>query len=240
MTLRSSLQPRTTTTDQVFNLVLDAILQGEIDTGELIREAVVARQLGISRGPLREALSRLEGAQLVERIPGIGPRVIELSRQDLIGLFEIRGSLEGLACRLATSRLSDTQISELKHLVESQSVHHNSNPTGKYPYTTDDDFHLLIARACGNERLTKMLSKDLYFQVRLYRHRSARSSANRLKAAMAEHRKIVAALEARDADAAERAMREHIDYAMASLLISTEGTLAPTQTNPKSRFARTA
>lgn len=224
MSLKQPLAPRVTLTGQVLESVLDAIMSGEIAAGEPINEADIARRLGVSRGPLREALNRLEGRQLLERTPGAGLRVIRLSRADLVSLFEIRSVLEGLACRRAATLISDQELDKLEALVEEQSRRAKSRNRSD-TYSNDDDFHLLIARASRSDRLIKMLTEDLYLQIRLYRYQSERRSAQRAMTAHQEHQEVVAALRARDPDRAALAMSQHIDNAMAALLASAGSSL---------------
>src|SRR3954464_13353733 len=102
--------------DIAFDKMGEAILEGEFRPGERLSEAHLARQLGISRGPLREALGRLEG-RLVLRTPRIGVSVIALSTKDLAQLFEVREALEGMACRLAAQRITRPEIKSLQGLL---------------------------------------------------------------------------------------------------------------------------
>src|SRR6187431_1426353 len=104
--------------DKVVNILVEAIERGELQPGVRIREAVIARQLGISRGPLREALGRLAGRKLLEYTPNLGMRVAKTSNKDIAEIFEIREVLEGAAVRLATQRMTDGEIGELSELLE--------------------------------------------------------------------------------------------------------------------------
>src|SRR4051794_19411623 len=103
----SSIQPiaRGSLADEAFGKIVEAITAGDFKPGGRIAEAALARQLGISRGPLREALGRFEG-RLVERKPHVGVKVIDLSDKDLVELFAVREALEGMACRLAAMTAS--------------------------------------------------------------------------------------------------------------------------------------
>jgi DNA-binding GntR family transcriptional regulator len=96
-----------------FEKIVSAIVRGEILPGARISEAELARKFGISRGPLREALMRLEGRRLVERRPNLGAYVVGLSQRGLDELFTMREALEGMACRLAATAMSDAEIAEL-------------------------------------------------------------------------------------------------------------------------------
>ena len=94
-----------TLSENVFRRIQAAIVKGEIAPGSKISEPELARTYGISRGPLREAIHRLEGQRLLVRVPHVGARVVSLSHAELIELYEIRESLEGMACRLAAERI---------------------------------------------------------------------------------------------------------------------------------------
>ena len=90
-----------TLADHVLRQIQSAIVKGDIAPGSKISEPELARAYGISRGPLREALHRLEGQKLLVRVPHVGARVVSLNRQELSELYQIRESLEG--CLLYTS-----------------------------------------------------------------------------------------------------------------------------------------
>ena len=86
-----------TLSENVFRRIQAAIVKGEIAPGSKISEPELARTYGISRGPLREAIHRLEGQRLLVRVPHVGARVVSLNHAELIELYEIRESLEGMA-----------------------------------------------------------------------------------------------------------------------------------------------
>lgn len=214
----SALRPITLTSlvDEAFHKIVEAIITGEFQPGERLSEALLARQLGISRGPLREALGRLEGV-LVVRKPRIGVSLIELSPKDLAELFQVREALEGMACRLAAQSIGAHEIDQLNKLLAS----HEKNlkrvtARGYYQRTPDDDFHRQIMRCTENDRLENLVMQGLYYQLRMYRFQAS-TRAGRAEQAFEEHRAIVKALEKRSPDAAEEAMRRHIRNAFESL-----------------------
>jgi DNA-binding GntR family transcriptional regulator len=187
-----------------------AIMEGDLKPGQRLSETELARRFGISRGPLREAIGQLEGRKLVERVANQGARVIWLSADDLIDLLVIRESLEGMACRLATERMSDSDLDELEMML----ADHATAPTlvsgrGYFQGKGDADFHGRIARASHNARLLSMLEGELYSLLRLYRHRLSMRPGRPLEA-LEEHRMILSAMRKRNPDAAEAAMRAHI------------------------------
>lgn len=201
---------------EALNKIIEAIVTGEFKPGERIPEAEIARQLGISRGPLREALGRLEN-RLVTRTPRVGVSVIQLTEKDLFELFTVREALEGMACRSAAERITDEELKSLKGLLEE----HGADPevlsdAGYYQRSQNDDFHFQIVRCARNERLEHLLMEGLYYQLRLYRFQAS-TQPGRAETAFEEHKLIFDALQARDPDRAERAMRTHIRNALSSL-----------------------
>lgn len=203
--------------NEAFHKLTQAIVSGEFAPGQRLSEAELARRFGISRGPIREALGRLEG-KLVTRMPRVGVSVINLSSTKLINLFAVREALEGMAARLAAERITDAEIRALNDLLE----HHGENldvATGAayYQAVHDDDFHFNIVRAARNDQLEYVLLEELYFQLKLYRYRLSSKPGRSLKA-LKEHRSIVETLTRRDPDAAEAAMRLHIRNAISSVM----------------------
>ena len=223
----SALRPIAITSlvDEALAKIVRAITDGEFQPGERLSEAELARQLGISRGPLREALGRLEG-RLVVRTPRLGVSVISISREDLVELFTIREALEGMSCRLAAENVTDRDIIAIKDLL----ARHGRDPAvlsrrGYYQRTPDEDLHLQIAHCSRNQRIEQLLTDGLYYQLRLYRFRAS-ARPGRAQAAYAEHQAVVAAIEARDPDRAEAAMRSHIRNSRDSMLAAMEPTAA--------------
>ncbi|MFY0634267.1 MAG: GntR family transcriptional regulator [Vannielia sp.] len=200
-----------------------AIIGGDLAPGERLREQVLAAEFGISRGPLREAIRRLEGRRLLERRANIGVSVVELSPRRLEELLRVREALEGMACRLAAERISPDELAQLAALLDDHAEHREViSGQGYYQQGGDFDFHFRIARASGNEYLISMISGDLYDLLRLYRYKSSTMSG-RAAQALEEHREILAALVARDPDRAEEVMRIHIGNARRHARLATGG-----------------
>ncbi|WP_421952957.1 GntR family transcriptional regulator [Pelagibacterium sp.] len=195
-----------TRTDTAFERLAELIVEGDIAPGSVVNEAEWAERLEMSRGPVREAVRRLQGRRLVTREPYLKARVVMLSTQNLIDIFELREALEGMACRLATQRMSDAAIKEIfDHL-----------DPGAAPSPVRFDFHVAIAHGSGNARIIEALCDDLYYLLRLYRRHSG-AALGRSKEASREHWQIAKAMMARDADLAESLMRSHIGRATTNL-----------------------
>jgi DNA-binding GntR family transcriptional regulator len=196
--------------DVVAERIEAAIIGGQLEPGSKISEQGLAASLGVSRGPLREAIRRLEGRKLLERTPNIGVRVAALSLKDLKEVLEVREALEGMACGLAAQNMSDAEIAALGKLLSSHEKQKSvQEGKGYYQESKDFDFHFRIVTGSGNERLAQMLTGDLYYLLRVYRYKSS-TKPGRAMEALDEHKAIVAALQKRDAKAAEAAMRDHL------------------------------
>jgi DNA-binding GntR family transcriptional regulator len=201
---------RLTLADQAFENLADAIVRGEFPPGAPLSELETAVKFGISRAPAREAIYRLEARGLVRRSRHHGARVVELSVEDLRELFQVREALEGMACRLAARSMTVVELDDLTASLATH-VHQPDLASGAAYYQAggDNDFHFRIARGSRNGRLVRALCEDLYHVLRVYRFRSS-THPGRAKQAHKEHEAIAAALCARDAEAAEARMREHI------------------------------
>jgi len=202
-----------TLADRVCAQIVTAIVKGEIPSGQKISEPELARAYGISRGPLREAMRRLEGLRLIERKPNVGARVVKLSVKELVEIYHVREALEGMACRMAAMYMSDEEIANLRSLLdEHERSVQKLDGRSYFQKEGDLDFHYRIVQGSKNEKLLELLGSDLYHLVRMYRYQFSVSSS-RPKRALKEHRQIVDAIEARDPELAELLMRRHISAA---------------------------
>ena len=199
-----------TVAERLFETLQEAIVRGDLAPGARLAEPDLAKRHGVSRGPLREALQRLEARRLVERVPHVGARVAVLSFERLIELAQAREALEGMACRLATERCSDGELDGLEALLDEHAARAELREgRGYFQKEGDLDFHYRIAQASGNPIVTRLLCDDLYQLTRMYRYKFS-GYQGRSAQALAEHRAIVAAMRERDADFAELLMRRHV------------------------------
>ena len=202
-----------TLADRALERIETAIMKGDLAPGTKISEVLLAKTFGISRGPLREAIRRLEGRGLLETIPHVGARVVTLSVNDLLEVFDIREALEGMACRLAAERMTDSEIAAVDAVLERHS-NDEALRAGEayYQQPGDYDVHYRIAQGAKNRRIVELLCGKMYHLIRIYRYRAG-AVPGRAPQAFDEHRKILAALHARDGALAETLMREHIHRA---------------------------
>lgn len=215
---QQSTFPPSTLADSIFEQLRIAIVKGELPPGSKVNEPQLSKQHGISRGPLREAIRRLEGCKLVEITPNVGAKVISLNSEQAIEIYEIRESLEGLACRLAARKASEQDCSNLRDLLANHEEQIQSeNGQLYYQKEGDLDFHYLIVQLSGNTRLFNLLCDELYHLLRLYRVQTS-SAPSRPVQAFKEHHQIVDAIESGDGELAELLMRRHISSAREALI----------------------
>lgn len=212
-----ALDSHRTISDSLFHELQTAIIKGEIKAGSKISEPELARKYGVSRAPLREAISRLEGRKLVERRPHVGARVVSLSLEELTEISFMREALEGMACRLAAEHMTDEEIFKLKYLLSTHEKNEDLQEGHAYYQKEGDlDFHYCIVQGSHNNKLIKLLCDELYYLIRMYRYQFSLDSS-RPKHAFDEHHAIVDAIEQRNGDLAEQLMRKHISAARANI-----------------------
>lgn len=196
--------------DKLFIRLQTAIVEGDIPASSKVNELDWSKKYDVSRATLREVLSRLERCHLIERRPNVGARVVALSIEGLNDIYEIRESLEGMACRLAAQRMTEAEIADVQQLLDQQAQQQQIH-TGEtyYQEQGDLDFHYRIILGCKNERIIRLVCHELYHIVRMYRVQLGMSGP-RVSTAFDEHRAIINAIAARDGEFAEILMRRHI------------------------------
>ncbi len=198
---------------QTFDSIKADIINGQLAQGTKIVESDLALKYGISRGPLREAIHRLERIKLIVRIPHAGSRVVTLDSKMMEDIYTARESLEGMAARLAARLMSDLEIAALSTLLDQHEAT-ISDTDGKayFQREGDIDFHFRIAVASQNQWILDNLNGELYQLIRMCRHQSGQFPS-RAQTALDQHRQIAAAIARRDEELAEILMRRHISCA---------------------------
>ncbi len=207
--------------DYLVQVIREAILSNEYGPGKRLNESHFATQTKTSRSPVREAMQRLAGEGLLTFIPGRGAFVRDFEADEIQELFEIREAIDGMAARLAAERGKPLEIQRLVDILDLTEVVLANDAMPTYPL--DMDFHQKILDTANNSRLRDQGYK-IHTQLRLARSRSGYRFP-RASEAFAEHRRILDAIKARDASAAEEAMREHVRNALDSVsLLFTTGS----------------
>jgi len=225
--LSTILNPGTfTQSERIFQIIEGEIISGALPMGSKLGEETLAARLGVSRGPLREALRRLEGRSLVVSTARSGVRVVSMTPKDFVELYEVREGLESLAARLATERMSDAELAELRALLNRDMAEAEAGDDTAYSQgVAEDDFHYRIAMASQSARLQKLLCSDLYSLIRLGRYKTWLIPGH--SRTESDHADILRAMELRDAELAELLMRRHVRAARQRYIAAT-GALAET------------
>jgi DNA-binding GntR family transcriptional regulator len=212
----------TTLKERAYTYIRDRLLLGEIPTGKRLSDAEIARELGISRTPVREAIVHLEAQGLVEQQPGAGPTVKVLNRREMEETFELREVLECGSAVFAASRITDAEIAGLEQLLdqyeaavsrlEAAGVTRSSSPWSDQLNLLDMAFHLKIIEAARNRQLLRMV-RDLQLLTRIMQRRAeipTMTYPERLKEICAQHRAIAGALRQRDVELVRQNVRRHV------------------------------
>ena len=195
-----------------YNLILEAIDVGVYKPGDRLVENDLADRFGVSRTPIREALQRLETQSLLER-DGRSLIVASLDHNQMAELYVVRRELEGLAARLAARHAGDEEIAVLREMVaEDDALIDDPAALAR----ANRRFHKQIHLASHNRYLVQQL--DLVHRTMALMATTSLAAQGRGEIAQNEHKSIVAAIGARDEDAADKALKDHISVAFMTRL----------------------
>lgn len=214
-----------TSAQQAEGVVRSWILSGELRAGSRISERDVAEHLGLSRTPVREAIGRLEADGLLRR-QGRSLVVWEIGIEEVVEVLAVRLLLESEAAYLAASRLHDDQIAAMMTALESLGTSEQATPARHWK--VDDMVHLGIADGSGNRHYARII-RDMRERTRIF---GIDRIPKRFDVGRTEHIKIVAALAARDPEAARMAMSTHIQNVRLGIIETLTGggsSLSPFQ-----------
>lgn len=203
----------------VYDTIRDAILSGRYPPGRRLIADELAKEVGVSRMPVREALHRLEAAGLVTMTPHRGAVVSELSESEIIEVYHIRGVLDGLATRLAARHLTSRDQERMNALLDKMEIAAKAKDLEKV-LRVNRDFHQLIWQAAHAPRLHSLL-ENLYDASQRFRNISV-LIPGRLDQITQEHRLIAQALARGDVATAEHYAIEHHEGTARRLLTSIE------------------
>lgn len=199
-----------TVADRTFFQLRKDIVEGHITSGAKLNESELSTKYAVGRSVIREAINRLESCYLVERKANVGARVVALTSEGLLGLYQVRESLEGMAARLAAKNMTDQEIHELNELLNSY-FQGAKNADLYYQEAGDLDFHYRIILGSKNQHLISLLINGLYHLIRMYRVQYGMAGP-RVSTAFDEHKYIVQAIANQDEELAEILMRRHISH----------------------------
>jgi DNA-binding GntR family transcriptional regulator len=202
--LEVSIGLRQQACDAIKRAITDMDIYGH--PGEIrLDERQLSQELGVSRTPIREALSVLEQEGFVRSVPRRGIQVVRKSKREVIEMITVWAAIESMAARLAASRVTQADLAGLRALVDA----FKDDPSAQLTEYSRANmaFHTAIIRLGGIALMTS-LTETLFIHMRAVRAVTM-TQDNRARRSIADHRAIIAALAARDADRAERLVREH-------------------------------
>jgi DNA-binding GntR family transcriptional regulator len=194
---------------RVIEAMRERIISGELDPGTNLSEIALAEAFGVSRTPVREALKQLQTEGLVEIRPRVGTFVTAPSRREINELFEMKGLLEGAAARLLAQRGAVPELELLKQNLQNADRAVATDSRDGYAALVHE-FHDLIIQGADNAKLHghyRILMNQLAYQ-RLVK--TSLAQPGRPVQSDSEHHHVVDLIEAKDGDAAERVMRDHV------------------------------
>lgn len=204
---RATVAP--TMVERAYDYLLERLMSLQIAPGERIAIDTVARQMGISQTPVREAMSQLEAKKLVFKMPNVGYRASpQMSRDEVRDLYTLRQLIEPYAAARAAEAMTDASIAKLQAIDRDMSGVADGDVRSYSRFAESDArLHRLIATGSGN-RLIAETVEGLHAHLHIFR---ALYSTNAPHEAAAEHRVIIDALVAHDPVAAEQAVRRHLE-----------------------------
>ena len=207
--------------DVVFHTLRRAIMQGDLKPGERLMEIKLANRLGVSRTPIREAIRMLELEGLVTMVPRKGAQVAEITEKDLKDVLEVRIGLEELAVKFVCQRIDGRQLEDLQKAARSFEAAVRSEDLTRIA-EADVNFHDMIYKATGNERLVQLLNN---IREQMYRYRVEYLKDEEVRSSLVEeHNLLWRALRDRNEEEAARLTRKHIQRQQAYILENIMGT----------------
>ena len=195
-------------TQIVYQTLRDAIISKRLPPGERVSEAGLARQLTVSKTPVREALLRLNTIGLIEADGGRGGRIVRPSAELIRNIYEVRGSLESLAAQLAASRATQAQRSQLTELATASLIAARKGDVDGFR-RHDETFHDVLAAASANPYLARLID-NAYTLTAAARQRDVPSAGDSVDCATG-HVRIAEAIAGGDTAAAAAAAAAHVE-----------------------------
>jgi DNA-binding GntR family transcriptional regulator len=205
---------RDTTSQRTEVVLRNMILDGTIAPGQRLNEVALAASLGISRGPLREAVQRLASEGLLTVVSHRGAFVRTFERREIVELYDVRAALELHAVRLVCRNSTDEDLEDLTAMLDETETRIRQSSGHAYP--AELDFHLRLVMLAGNQELMSA-ALGVHHQLSLARSMSAKRPL-RARAAVVEHQTLVDAMRARDVHGATELMEAHIEHSRDSAL----------------------
>lgn len=207
---------RQTLKSRVLETLVDEIMNGVLLPGQKLSEYRLAQRFGVSRMPVREALIELNRRGMVRVVPQVGTFVTEMTAEEISHQFEVREALEVQAARLSAERATEADLQKLEAIIEAMGDAANDGSARRY-VALDESFHATIFQSTSNPALIEHYKALMNSLHREYLSLVVSATHGRMERSLLEHRQVLKGLRASNLDAAETAMREHVQRGKAEL-----------------------
>ncbi|HEX3791923.1 MAG TPA: GntR family transcriptional regulator [Pseudonocardiaceae bacterium] len=194
--------------ERVYAALRDAIVDGEFAADQQLVQEQLGEELGVSRTPVRDALARLAQEGLVTWSPGNGYLVSDLSKDDVVDVYQVRFALESLAMRQACGRHTPAQLARIRGLIEEMAAEQDA-PAAVH-FELNRRFHLALMEPCGNDFLIQTVDNLWAHPVNRRITKSYVQDRANIPLMVAEHRELLAAAEQADLDRLTALVADHL------------------------------
>lgn len=205
--------------ERVFKNIREGILNGEYQKGDTLREMVIAKELNVSRTPVREAIRQLELEGLVYSIPNKETVVAGISEEDVQDIFLVRSKIEGLAAKKAAELITEQEIKEIEEVLELTAFYAKKGDIVRIG-ELDHRFHDLIYTAAKSKIMRQVLS-DFHSYVQKTRIASL-ATPGRIEGLLEEHTAIFEAIKRKNGEEAESLMNQHVQKVSRNMHLNDE------------------
>ena len=206
---------------RAYRYIHDRILDGHLPSGCVVSEASLAKEIGVSRTPVREAIRQLQTEGLVQQVPRFGTVVRSPERDEIIEMFQLREALESYAVFLASRFIDEETLNELERLcdrlqegieeLQSTGVSYLEGDALRQFLADDMAFHATLISASGNSRIVKIVGES-HILTRIFSAARQRHDLEVIRDAAEGHRAVLNALRSGDGEAAKHLMAWHIRH----------------------------
>lgn len=203
--------------DVIYEVLRQAIFDGKLKPGERLVESELAKNMNVSRTPVREAIRMLETEGLAKHIPRKGAIVKGFTREEIVEIYSIRMALEALAITYTAENITDVELQKLKQLIKKMRKFTEQNDT-KNLFETCEKFNKILVDSCKMPRLIKLINTYQEY-LRRFRAITMRDKQRKIDV-QKDHENILNAILERDKEKAERLVKAHLNRALDAYLES--------------------
>jgi len=218
------LEKQKNISEDIYDILNQAIIFGKFEAGQTINGSFIAKKMGVSRTPLREAFKRLEQEGWIESLSNGRKIVKKTSLEQAIEIYDIRSVLEPYLIELVCKNITDDELEKLEKIIKEgiSYLHDNKDNKLEKILNVNKRFNMQLYKISGNKKLCTILS-SLYDNILHYRIFNLRNVAYE-KRSVGEHREILEALKERDAVSAKKIVRNHIEIAKELVIRGYDGS----------------